>query len=496
MTAFLWWLATLQSGLFALGWIAPIPLLWSLHGLTARARFLSGWRCGFCCFALLNWWIAVAIMRGAPMIGVSPFGGFLLGIFSVALIGAIHGSALALVAWFWDTRRISSTRFSLWMRPVGIAALWTLLDILRCSGPLAHSWGALAFTQWRDVALLQSASLVGQHGLTFLCVWCAASLALWLRASSQKRSEALWRAPLGVFLLLHVWGAWRLRQADASPSKSQLRILLVQTTVSGFDGQNAFAQAYNLTFRATRQRKFDIVVWPETTFFASRHFGALSISTDSTPGAIWYGVGSDLMDLQTRQLDELSRTLQTPILCGASVPVEDGSHFFERDKPRSNQALLFDGSGQVQARAKTHLVPFGERAPWGEFMPWLRALAPSPEVETGVESEPLAIWDAGKGRVRIGTLICFESCFEQPSRALRKKGAQVLFVLTNDEWCAGTEAPWQHAAMSAIRAVENGVPVAQAANGGVTFVVDRWGRFVVKNRFNAPRTAFVTLRLN
>ncbi|HVF84546.1 MAG TPA: hypothetical protein VM821_01080, partial [Abditibacteriaceae bacterium] len=65
LTAVLWWQATLPSGLFALGWIAPLPLLWSLHGLDARQRLRAGWRCGFLSFWLLNWWIVVAITRGA-----------------------------------------------------------------------------------------------------------------------------------------------------------------------------------------------------------------------------------------------------------------------------------------------------------------------------------------------------------------------------------------------------------------------------------------------
>ncbi len=56
-------------------------------------------------------------------------------------------------------------------------------------------------------------------------------------------------------------------------------------------------------------------------------------------------------------------------------------------------------------------------------------------------------------------------------------------MLTNDEWAGGTSAPWEHAAMAALRAVENDAPVAQAANGGHSFAVDRRGRFMVKKLF-------------
>jgi apolipoprotein N-acyltransferase len=62
-------------------------------------------------------------------------------------------------------------------------------------------------------------------------------------------------------------------------------------------------------------------------------------------------------------------------------------------------------------------------------------------------------------------------------------GAQALINLTNDEWFSGTNAPWEHAAMAAVRAAENGVPVAQAANAGYSFVIDARGRFVMRSEF-------------
>jgi apolipoprotein N-acyltransferase len=107
------------------------------------------------------------------------------------------------------------------------ALLWALLDALRSQTPLAHSWGALAYTQWRDLPLWQVAIPVGQLGLTFLCAWFAASLALWAR----RGHFVLWFAPLMVFALLHNWGAWRLQKStDVGQNASgSLRVLLVQT---------------------------------------------------------------------------------------------------------------------------------------------------------------------------------------------------------------------------------------------------------------------------
>ena len=102
----------------------------------------------------------------------------------------------------------------------------------------------------KEAAFLQSAYLLGQHGLSALCVWFAASLALWLRWEYSARAPLLWRAPVAVFLLLHVWGAWRIWQYDQA-AHARLGVLLVATNISSLDknrdGQSHFSAAWNAT---------------------------------------------------------------------------------------------------------------------------------------------------------------------------------------------------------------------------------------------------------
>ena len=94
----------------------------------------------------------------------------------------------------------------------------------------------------------------------------------------------------------------------------------------------------------------------------------------------------------------------------------------------------------------------------------------------------------------IGTIICFESYFPDPARTLVKKGAKMLFIITNDEWFKGTNAPWEHATMAILRAAENRVPVAQVANGGYTLLIDSRGR-ILHQSFGGGATA-VSIPLN
>jgi apolipoprotein N-acyltransferase len=79
-------------------------------------------------------------------------------------------------------------------------------------------------------------------------------------------------------------------------------------------------------------------------------------------------------------------------------------------------------------------------------------------------------------------LICYESTYPEGSRQFRRAGADVLLNITNDAWYgreplyARTTALWQHPAHMVMRAIENRVGVARAANTGISLFVDPVGR--------------------
>jgi apolipoprotein N-acyltransferase len=164
----------------------------------------------------------------------------------------------------------------------------------------------------------------------------------------------------------------------------------------------------------------------------------------------------------------LSRLGHTPQIVGALDRVDEG-------KPTQavyNAAFFFDASGRmdtVQVYRKQYLVPITERVPFVNPR-WFHLKFFG---GFGVGNDrPVYRLDEGS----FGVLICFESAFEDLSRAYRRAGADFIVNITNDMWFGRSAGPYQHAAHLVMRAIENRVGIARAANTGISEFVDPFGR--------------------
>jgi len=70
--------------------------------------------------------------------------------------------------------------------------------------------------------------------------------------------------------------------------------------------------------------------------------------------------------------------------------------------------------------------------------------------------------------MKIAPIICYESVFGEFVTDYVKKGAQALFIITNDGWWKNTNGYKQHLYFASLRAIETRRQVVRAANTGVS----------------------------
>jgi apolipoprotein N-acyltransferase len=131
--------------------------------------------------------------------------------------------------------------------------------------------------------------------------------------------------------------------------------------------------------------------------------------------------------------------------------------------------------GQILASYdKAHLVPFGEFIP----MRWLLGFIPQVAERGGFVTGPGPTTLHLPGLPPVSPIICYEAIFPH---AVIDEADRPGWLLngTNDAWFGRSVGPDQHFAFARVRSVEEGLPLIRAANGGISGVIDAYGRRVM-----------------
>ena len=141
-----------------------------------------------------------------------------------------------------------------------------------------------------------------------------------------------------------------------------------------------------------------------------------------------------------------------------------------------NTAIKVTADGGIESYHKSKLVPGVERMPYPQVFTFLEYFS----IDLGGISGSLGTQEEravffSKDSVGVAPVICFESIFGDFMTGYIKKGAEAIFVITNDGWWGNTEGHKQHLYFSSLRAIETRKEVARAANTGISAFVDQKG---------------------
>ncbi|MBN2175818.1 MAG: apolipoprotein N-acyltransferase [Bacteroidales bacterium] len=164
---------------------------------------------------------------------------------------------------------------------------------------------------------------------------------------------------------------------------------------------------------------------------------------------------------------------------------------------RYNTAFLIDTSGRFQRHHKSKLTPGVEYMPsWGplSFLENLAIDLGGTVGSLGIDRDqyPFITTDS----IYIAPLICYESVYGEFTGQFIKKGADVIFVITNDGWWGNTPGHKQHLYFSPLRAVETRRSIARSANTGISCFVDQRGEIHQATNYWEPDVIKQDINLN
>jgi len=388
-----WWLA----------WLAPVPVLWLAFGETKGWQvFLAAWLgCALGSTSILHAYLG---LLPVPVLALSLLGP------SLCFAGAVMGA-----------RRVQRA-FGAVPAMLAFALLWAAFDFLVAFGRGGGSVATPAAAEVGAPMLIQTASLAGFSGITFLMGFVAAGIALSLRA------RAALPAVLAACVFVANAGFGYVRMS--APPDGHIRVGLVDTdtrtqAIFRDDGKLTLQTVEAYTAEITKLKDARLIVLPE-----------------------------NLARIMPAWRDETAGRL-VAAADKANATIVAGFNDWSNGERHNIAFAAAAGGGMPQAYIKRQLVPGLETSRY----------APG--------TAPLALADG------TGVEICKDMDFQRMVRS--DEIATQPRLLAVPAWDFDAD-DWSHARVAILRSVENGVPMARAARDGLLTLNDRYGRIVAMKK--------------
>ncbi len=156
---------------------------------------------------------------------------------------------------------------------------------------------------------------------------------------------------------------------------------------------------------------------------------------------------------------------------------QDGDYF-----DLFNSSLQIDTSTFVDIYHKSRLVPGVEVMPYPKILGFLSGMMLDLGGINGSHGtqEERDVFNNDRLDIYAGVPVCYESEYGEFITEFVSKGANILFLITNDGWWGDTPGYKQHINYARLRAVETRRSIARSANTGISCFINQRGDVVKK----------------
>lgn len=467
----------------------PVPFPFTLLIFTGLIPFLSVLekkeklidinRFTYLTFFVFNiitiYWVGSWTSEADPFLMI---GGFLLLFINTALF--LIPSTL-----FYFARKTFGRLTALMLLPF----FWVSYEYFYMITDASFPWLTLGNGMTYFLHFIQIADIIGALGLTLVAVYINIFFYLAYRYfnDNKKYSYFSMGTALLLFLIPVIYSTYRLDTFKIS--KDTIRVGLIQPNLDPWDkwsgtGGRELIKGYLDMSRKAAGQGAKVIFWPETALPFYLRDGSHREAIDS----IFNFIQKNDVYLITGMPDftYFPKKSEAP-------PDAKYSKVNEMYYATYNSVLVFSPySYHIERYGKQKLVPFGERVPFvdalpflGDFLKWNVGLS---GWNVGRDTLVFNLIEKHEGAkpaadtVKVNSLVCFESVYPAFVAAFAQRGAQLISVVTNDSWYGNSSGPYQHKEISVLRAIENRRTVVRAANGGISTIIDPLGKTVTESK--------------
>ncbi len=147
---------------------------------------------------------------------------------------------------------------------------------------------------------------------------------------------------------------------------------------------------------------------------------------------------------------------------------------------------------------KSILVPGAEKMPFPRYLKFLESFALELGGMAGSHAgqENREVFFSKDKKLGVAPIICYESIYGEYDTEYVRRGANALFIVTNDGWWDNTAGHKQHLQFATLRAIETRRSIARSANTGISGFINQRGDILQPTQYDEATTVKGSILFN
>ncbi len=422
-----------------LAWIFLIPLFQIFNkAIKLSEKIILFYIAGFTSYAIITHWVA---LNSGTSVQVA-----IISYLAICIFYSFYWVLFCLILHTFEKRKLSYE-----IQLLLIPFVWVFIENLRDIGPLAAPWLNFSLTQTGYNRLIQVVSLhedLSSYIIILLNVLVYSFISL-------KQKKYIYSF-ISLLLINALVGQILITNYNSTNFQKQINVSIGQPVIYPDEKwnpqlKNRNANIMNDLLEKSLESNPDVIVWPEA---ALTSFLAVSNSQERIK-------------------------LQKKITDSALITGIPQRMYLNNELKVYNSAIFLRPDGFYDTYQKIFLVPFAEYVPF--FKKWLSKINQFDDMGSFTAGENYNIFQIGD--IKSSILICYDSSSFKIAKKMVDKGAEIIFVITNDSY-VGKAMPFQHFEHAKLRSIELGVPVVQSANNGISGIILPSGQVLIKSEID------------